>query len=250
MDVDRTESTNRPPVAVVVPVFDERETVCDIVHGIVATMTASDVHGHVWVIDDGSTDWDPGITRNLTALGPVSVVTRPVNEGKGAVLNWAFGHIASRFMVVIDADGEYLPSDIPDLLAPLLRNDADWVMGVRYRPDRSRPRQYLATYAVNRALSAWFNLLAGRRVTRDLLSGLYAFRTACVQAVVLRERRFAYTPELLWKVVRGAHPRWRDVPVSYRFRSYAAGKTIRWWETFTIGFAILRYRLVRVEGLR
>ncbi|MBT3294446.1 MAG: glycosyltransferase family 2 protein [Verrucomicrobia bacterium] len=230
-----------PDVAVVIPVYNERATLLDVVQGVVDVLARRRERGHVWVVNDGSSDWDEAVAHAVTACGPVSVVTRPVNQGKGAVLNWAFHHVQAACMVVIDADGEYLPSDIPALLDPIMANQADWVMGVRYGFGRSRPSQYLATYWVNRLVSGWFNVLA-RQSTTDLLTGLYAFRTACVASVELVEQRFAYTPELVWKVLNTAQPRWLDVPASYRFRGYAQGKTIRWWETFTILAAIWRYR--------
>ncbi|NQU39028.1 MAG: glycosyltransferase family 2 protein [Lentisphaerae bacterium] len=231
-----------PAVVVVIPVFNERATLVDVVQEVVAVLARLDVSSHVWVLNDASTDWSAELEQAVETCGPVSVVNRSVNEGKGAVLNWAFGNIEARHMVVIDADGEYRPAEIPDVLAPLLAGEADWVMGVRYGFGRPRPDQYLATFLVNRLLSGWFNLLA-RHTTADLLTGLYGFRMECVRGLTLYERRFAYTPELIWKVLRSTRPRWREVPVSYRFRSYAQGKTIRWWETFTILAATLRYSM-------
>jgi len=248
MEADSTGPGEAVTVAVLVPVYNERATVLDVVRKLAGELGNLKASGHIWVINDGSTDWDDDIAEALKASGPVSVVTRPVNAGKGAVLGWAFRHVEARYMVIIDADGEYLPSEIPAVLNPLLNQEADWVMGARYGFGRPRPRQYMATYWVNRLLSAWFNLLAGRRLTADLLTGLYACRAECVRNVVLQEHRFAYTPELMWNVLRGARPRWLEVPVTYRFRSYAEGKTIRWWETFTIFAATLRYRFVRVKG--
>jgi glycosyltransferase involved in cell wall biosynthesis len=242
MVAEEDESFRAVDVAVLIPVYNEGGTLLDVVRGAVHALATRPGFGHVWVVNDGSTDWSDAIERAVKRCGPVTVVTRPVNEGKGAVLKWAFHRIDARIIVVIDADGEYLPSEIPLLLDPILADKADWVMGVRYGGGRPRPRQYLATYWVNRLVTGWFSLLAGRRITTDLLSGLYAFRSECVRQVTLHEPRFSYTPELIWKVLHTARPRWLDVPISYRFRNYAQGKSIRWWETFTILAAIGRYR--------
>jgi hypothetical protein len=86
-----------------------------------------------------------------------------------------------------------------------------------------------------------FFALSGIRF-HDILSGLYAFRTDLVDGLELREKRFSYTPELIWKLARKPDLRFREVPISYRFRTYAEGKKIQWWETASILRAILRYR--------
>lgn len=233
---------------IVIPVYNEAGSVADVVDGIVREMEARGHEHDVLVLNDGSTDWTPELERRLRSLGRVAVHGSPVNLGKGAMLDRAFPMLSGEFALVIDADGEYLARDVPAVLAPLLRDEADFVLGSRYGFGRPRPRQYLATYAVNRVLGLAFRLLSGVRL-RDMLSGVYAFRSARVRGLRLRERRFSYTPELLWRLMRARPPlRLREVPVDYRFRGYAAGKKIRWWETATILFAILRYRFAKAHG--
>lgn len=225
---------------IVVPVYNEAERIEAVVAEIVDELGASGRPFSVLILNDGSTDWSEALESRLLSLGPVVLHSHHTNEGKGAVLGRAFPGIDTALGVVIDADGEYLPRDIPALLAPLERGEADWVLGSRYGFGRPRPRQYWATYRVNRLVNLSFALLSGQR-TQDLLTGLYAFRTALVRDVRLRERRFSYTAELMWKL-RHRGVRLTEVPVGYRFRSYAEGKKIRWWETGTILLAMLRYR--------
>jgi len=225
---------------IVVPVYNEADRIEGVVAEIVQELGASGRPFSVLILNDGSTDWSATLESRLRSLGPVVLHSHHSNEGKGAVLGRALPGIDTAFGVVIDADGEYLPRDIPALLVPLERGDADWVLGSRYGFGRDRPRQYRATYWVNRLVNLTFALLSGQR-TQDLLTGLYAFRTALVRDVRLREKRFSYTAELMWKL-RQRGVRLTEVPVSYRFRSYAEGKKIRWWETGTILLAMLRYR--------
>ena len=188
----------------------------------------------------------PGLESRLAALGPVELRSFQPNQGKGAMLDRAFPTLETEFTVVIDADAEYRAADIPGLLAPMIEGRADWVLGSRYGFGRRRPTQYFATYLVNRLVNLYFLMLSGIRL-QDLLTGLYAFRSELVRDLRLRERRFSYTAELIWKVLRSSSPRLQEVPIAYRFRSYAEGKKIRWWETGTILLAILRYRFTRKE---
>jgi glycosyltransferase involved in cell wall biosynthesis len=231
-------------VTVVVPVYDEARSVAAVVHAVLAELARSGLPHRVLILDDGSTDGSAGVVREIATLAPdrVECVMFPHNRGKGALLDEAFRRIDRELVAVIDADGEYDPADLGPLLEPLQSRRADWVLGSRYGFGRPRPRQYLAAYTVNRAVNGWFAWLSGVRV-QDLLTGLYALRSELVTDLRLVERRFAYTPELAWKVLRRGGVRVTEVPVSYRFRGYSAGKKIRWWETGTILAATLRYRL-------
>ena len=228
-------------VTVVVPVYDEAATLEAVVDRCLNATAALDLSSRVLLLDDGSVDWSDELETRLGGRDRVDLYRFHPNAGKGAVLNRAFPALRSTYTVVIDADGEYAPEEIDRLLLPLHAGTADWVMGSRYGFARSRPRQYLATFWVNRAINRWFRLLSGLRF-QDLLTGLYAFRTSCVEQIDLEERRFSYTAELMWRVLRRGDVRWCEVPVSYRFRSYGEGKKIRWWETLTILRAIWRYR--------
>lgn len=228
---------------VVVPVYNEADKIEEVVEEIVREMARTDTPSRVLILNDGSTDWSPALERRLAANGTVESMSFHPNEGKGAMLDRAFPMLDTEFAIVIDADGEYRAHDIHALLEPLVSGRADWVLGSRYGFGRRRPSQYFATYLVNRLVNLYFFALSGIRL-RDLLTGLYAFRSDMVRDVRLREKRFSYTAELIWKVLRGG-PRLAEVPIDYRFRSYAEGKKIRWWETGTILLAILRYRFAR-----
>jgi len=233
-------------VTVVVPIYDEAPTLENVVDRCLRATKALELSSRVLLLDDGSADWPDDLEARLCGRDRVDLCRFHPNAGKGAVLNRAFPALRSKYTVVIDADGEYAPEEIDRLLLPLHAGTADWVMGSRYGFARTRPRQYLATYWVNRAIGRWFRILSGLRF-QDLLTGLYAFRTSCVDQIELEERRFSYTAELMWRVLRRGDVRWCEVPVSYRFRGYGEGKKIRWWETLTILRAIWRYR-GRPEG--
>lgn len=234
-------------VTIVVPVYDEASSLEDVIDRCLRASADLPMTSRILLLDDGSADWSDGLETRLIDRERVDLFRFHPNAGKGAVLNRAFPALRSRYVVVIDADGEYAPEEIDRVLLPLHAGTADWVMGSRYGFGRPRPRQYLATSWVNRAINRWFQLLSGLRF-QDLLTGLYACRASCIERIVLNERRFSYTAELIWRVLQRGDVRWCEVPVSYRFRSYADGKKIRWWETLTILAAIWRYRRLPSTG--
>jgi glycosyltransferase involved in cell wall biosynthesis len=233
-------------VAVLVPVYNEAGTVVSVVHACVDVCERQGYAFDVVVLDDGSTDWTADLRARLDAVEHVEVRRFPENRGKGAVLNEALQNLSRALVVVIDADGEYDPSDIPAVVEPLAAGKADWVFGSRYGFDRPRPRQYALTYAVNRFFSRFFSLLGGARV-HDVLTGLYGCTREAVEGVHLQECHFAYTPELLWRIKRKRPVQFAEVPVSYTFRGYDEGKKIRWWETFTVCWAFIKYRFVPMQ---
>jgi len=241
----RSSSVDRvaPSVTVVVPVYDESQQLERVVAEIDRELGAASWDYRILVLNDGSNDWSVELERRLLVHESVRLENFYPNQGKGAVLNKAFPMLDTDCAVVIDADGEYAASEIDRVLQPLADDRGDWVMGARYGFGRPRPRQYLTTYLVNRLINTWFFLLSGLKF-KDLLTGLYAFRTELVSDIELREKRFSYSAELVWKLLRTRSLRWSEVPITYHFRSYAEGKKIRWWETGTLLLALVRYRFL------
>lgn len=212
-------TSDRGPVVLFLPAHDEEATV-----GPVVGRASRDVAGHpvrVLVVDDGSTDATAAAARAAGA----TVVVHDVNRGLGAAvrtgLAWAVdqGAVAVAFC---DADGEYAPEELGDLVGPILSGDADYVVGSRFAgADRSmRPHRWLG----NKALTVAVRLLArrwrgrgGARIS-DGQSGYRALSAdAAAAAEVIHDFNYAQvlTLDLLAKGFRYA-----EVPISYRFRQH------------------------------
>lgn len=231
----------RASVQIIIPVYNEGHMTETVIAGIISEFKAVDFTYRILVLNDGSTDWTYSIRDKLCSYDNVAIMDFAMNRGKGAVLNDVFARLDSDYTVIIDADNEYLPSDIIRVLKPLFSGETDWVMGSRYGRERKRPPQYLATYLANWFLNWFFNSLSVLNLT-DLLTGLLAFRSTIVKDIHLKEERFAYVPELIWAVHNSKKVVFKEIPVSYRFRTYAEGKKIQWWEFFTVTKAIIAYR--------
>ena len=229
-----------PSVTVLLAVYNEAGLVEKTVDGIAKEMETLGLPYSVLIANDGSTDWSEDLERRLCSNKNVRVKNFHPNEGKGAALSKAFPLLETDLVVFTDADGEYHASDIPRVLKPLLDDKADCVIGSRYDFGRKRPGQYLATYLVNRAINLWLFVLSGRYF-HDILCGLYAMRTGLLSDMRLREKRFSYTGEMCWRLLR-KNVRWAQVPVDYTFRTYQSGKKIKWWETFTLLCAMWKYK--------
>ncbi|HUF84072.1 MAG TPA: glycosyltransferase family 2 protein, partial [Acidimicrobiia bacterium] len=120
-------------LSVIVPVFNERNTVVEVVRRMRAVELPVD--REIVLVDDGS---DDGTRSVLPQLGDstVRVVMHPRNKGKGAAVRTALETITGDLVIIQDADLEYDPEDWPKLLAPVLKGRAQVVYGSRFTGER------------------------------------------------------------------------------------------------------------------
>ena len=189
----------RPCLSVVVPCFNERTTVQQLVKRVLDSPWVVEVI----VVDDGSND---GTRELLETLDDprVRIELHDVNRGKGAALRAGFALAGAEYVVVQDADLEYDPAKYADLLGPLESGDADVVFGSRFVS----------------------NMATDLHLT-DIETCYKAFRREVVQAIEIEEDRFGFEPEVTAKVA-AAGVRIFEVGISYSDRTYADGKKIGW----------------------
>ena len=169
------------------------------------------------------------------------------NQGKGAALRSAFAQARGRIVVIQDADLEYDPVDIPELVAPIRSGVADAVFGSRLIGGRPQ-RAHLFWHKVgNRALSLLTNVLYNTTLS-DMETGYKAFTLEVLRSIEpLYESDFRIEPELTAKICRGGF-RIYEVPIAYYGRSYAEGKKITWRDGFPAVYALVKYRFPDVSA--
>ena len=237
---DASNGAGRPLVSVVVPVFNEAATVGQVVEELLELPLALEV----LLVDDGSTDDSPAVLARLAAAhGQVTVLTQPVNRGKGAAVRRGIDESHGDILLIQDADLEYSPSDIPALIDPLLSGKADAVFGTRLRGGAHPQRAHLFWhYAGNRFLTLLSNVLYNTTIS-DMEVGYKAFRGDLVRGLELVSNDFRIEPELTAKILRlGPDIRLYEVPISYYGRSYAEGKKITWRDGFGAVYALVKFR--------
>jgi glycosyltransferase involved in cell wall biosynthesis len=150
----------------VIPVFDERSTVAELV----ARLDALPIDKQLVIVDDGSTDGTSAILDELAAGREDVVLLRQPNRGKGAAIQAAIPHLTGDIVVIQDADLEYDPADVPALIEPIERGAADVVFGSRLSGGRPQ-RAYLFWHLVgNRFLSLAASVLYNTTLS-DLETG-------------------------------------------------------------------------------
>jgi glycosyltransferase involved in cell wall biosynthesis len=147
--------------------------------------------GQVIVVDDGSEDGTGERARGAGA----TVIKHESNQGKGVAINIAFNY-AKRInpwaMVLLDADGQHRPEEIPQLLNPVLNNQADMVVGSRFLVKNDIPKYRMLGQTV---LNITTNLGSGIRLT-DTQSGFRAFSRKAIERMSFKETGFAVESEM------------------------------------------------------
>jgi hypothetical protein len=203
-------------VLVCIPAYDEAESLPAVLAEIPIEVAGQ--RTHVLVIDDGSRDGTATVARSFGA----HVVSHPVNSGQGAALQTGY-LVAERLgvdvVVTLDADGQHDPSQMGRLVEPIVRDEADFVVGSRRMGEgESESRARDAGITVYTRL---INQLGGTQVS-DIANGYRAIRASRLAAIAFTEDQF-HNPELLLGAAR-AGLRVLDVPVTIRRRTAGVTK--------------------------
>jgi len=224
-----------PRVTVLLPAHDEAGAIGDVVRRCVRTVEGQ---GEVLVVDDGSRD---GTAKEAFAAG-ARVVRLPDNRGKGAAVRRGLAEARGEVIVLLDADGQDPPEEIPRLLEAL-SPDVDLVIGSRFR-GRFEPGSVRAVdHAGNRALTAVVNALFRTRLT-DTQAGFKAARRQTLLDADLEASTYDIEVEMLLAVLRDGG-RAVEVPVTRLPRRGGRSKLRAVRDGSRILARILRSRLTR-----
>ncbi len=225
-------------LSVIIPVFNERNTVAEIVRRMRSVELP--VEREIVIVDDGS---DDGTRDVLTQLrdSTVRVVAHSANRGKGAAIRTGLESVSGDVVLVQDADLEYDPEDWPKLLAPVLKGRARVVYGSRFTGER---RNMLFLHWVgNRFLSFVTNVLYNSTLS-DMETCYKLFERDVLDGMQLRADRFDFEPEFTAKVLRRGI-RIYEVPISYAGREPYEGKKITWRDGVIALWTLVKYRFVK-----
>jgi glycosyltransferase involved in cell wall biosynthesis len=227
-------------LSVIVPVFNERATVAEVIRRIRSVELPVDVE--VIVVDDGSTD---GTDKVLAALGDstIRVIDHQRNRGKGAAIRTGLAAARGDLVLVQDADLEYDPLDWSRLLDPILRGKAQVVYGSRFTGERKNmlPLHWVG----NRFLSLVTNVLYSSTLS-DMETCYKMFDRRVLEGITIESDGFDFEPEITAKVLRRGF-RIYEVPISYAGREPDEGKKITWRDGLGALKALVKYRFSRPD---
>ncbi|HEX2223831.1 MAG TPA: glycosyltransferase, partial [Thermoanaerobaculia bacterium] len=231
-------------LSVVIPVYNERFLVAELVRRVLAVSVPEIRELEVLLIDDGSTDGTLEILRGLAAAHPdrVRLLEQGRNQGKGSAVRRGIKEATGDLILFQDADLEYDPRDYPRLIRPFLEDGADVVYGSRFLQSDRRRVLYYRHALGNRLLTTMSNWFTDLNLT-DMETCYKVFRAPLLKSIPLRSNDFAMEPEITAKIAK-RDCRIFEVPISYLGRTYREGKKIGWKDAFKAFNAIVRYRLM------
>jgi glycosyltransferase involved in cell wall biosynthesis len=224
-------------LSVIIPVYNEKNTVREIVRRVQATGLAWEIV----MVDDGSSDGTREILSELDGKGGVRVILHEKNQGKGAAVRTGLQNARGDVLLIQDADLEYDPREYPNLLKPIQEGLADVVYGSRFLGAPHRAILFWNMVA-NKLLTLMTNILYNNILT-DMETGYKVFRREIVQDLKLRANRFDFEPEFTAKILK-RNVRLFEVPISFNPREYSEGKKIGLRDAFEAVWALLKYRFV------
>jgi dolichol-phosphate hexosyltransferase len=208
-------------LSILMPVYNEEARVAAAVKQALDVAYPCEVE--LVIVDDGSRDTTAEILNGLDDPR-ITVVIQPRNQGKGAAIRKAAETARGEYMVILDADLEYDPQDIPKLLAPVLDGRAEVVYGNRSFGSHS---SFSFWYVMgNRAVTTYANMLFNCYIG-DLETCFKLMPLALYRSLDVKSRGFGMEAEVTGKLLRrGVRP--YEVPISYRARTREEGKKITW----------------------
>lgn len=225
-------------LSVIVPVYNEAATVVESVTNLLQTELG--VEREVIIVDDGSDDGSQEIIEEK--LEPVvdKVILLQRNQGKGAALRAGFKAATGDYVIPHDADLEYDPEDIVEMLKPIQKGKAEVVYGSRFTG--AHRNMFFLHWIGNRFLTLITNILYNTTLS-DMETCYKLIKRSILDDVTIKSNRFNVEPELTAKILkRGV--RIYEMPINYYGREFSEGKKISWRDGFSALWTLIKYRFV------
>ena len=232
-------------LSIIVPVYNEEKTVPELLKR-VERLKIDGVDKEVIVVDDGSSDHSVANIKNQ--ISNIKLIIHKKNMGKGAAVGTGIKNSTGDYIIIQDADLEYDPNQIKNLIKPIIEKKSEVVYGTRLNrlPNLKRDEKsilFLIHYFGNRFLSFLTSILYGQWIT-DMETCYKLFPRKAVERMKLSAKRFDFEPEITAKLLKKGY-KILEVPITTKPRGYDEGKKLNTIKDGTIAlWTLLKYRFI------
>ena len=223
-----------PLLSVVMPVFNERSTIDEIIRRVLAVR----IRIELIVVDDCSTDGTSEMLVDLQKKVGFTLLRQPHNQGKGAALRRGFAAVTGDLVIIQDADLEYSPEEYPQLIELICQGRADVVFGSRFL---GRHRVFMFSHYLGNLLMTFAANVLYNTMLTDMETCYKVMRTDVLRSMTLKSNGFGIEPEITAKVFKRQY-RVYEIPITYDGRGYDEGKKITWRDGVVALWVLLKYR--------
>jgi dolichol-phosphate hexosyltransferase len=227
-------------LSILMPVYNEQDRVAEAIKQTLAVSYPCEVE--LIVVDDGSRDGTAAVLDDIDEPR-LRKIQHARNQGKGAAIRTAADNATGHYLIIMDADLEYDPEDIPRLLEPVVDGRAEVVYGNRTFGSHSAYSFWyvMGNKGVTTAANIIFNSYIGDLETCFKLMPVDLYRSLAIKSA-----GFGMEAEVTGKLLRrGVRP--FEVPISYWARSREQGKKITWRDGVEALWILARERVRRVK---
>jgi len=227
-------------LTIIIPVFNEKNTIRKIIKKI---KSVKGIKKQIILVDDGSNDGTKEIIKNELISKIDKVVFHQKNLGKGAAIISAKKFIKGEIVIIQDADLEYNPKDYTKILKKIGKEEKIVVYGSRVLGKKRYSNHYFTSKLrvfFNHLLTIISNILYNQKLT-DAHTCYKAFRSNFFKKIILKEKDFAFCPEITAKVSKIGIKIF-EVPIEYFGRNYDEGKKISFIDGFKAIYVLIKYK--------
>ncbi len=231
-------------LSIIIPVYNEANHVEALLRNVLQ-VALNGLDREIIVVDDGSTD---GTYEQLAKIGAsITLIRHARNLGKGAAIQTGARAMTGDVLLIQDADLEYDPNDYLRVVDPIVRGDADAVMGSRFLLKKptffTKPGEPFFLHYIGNQLIIWLTNVLYQFQATDYEGCYKAFTARVIRDTPIRATGFEFDNELMCKLLR-QHKRIVEVPIRYTPRAYREGKKIRWQHGVRMLWTVIKWRIL------